>query len=128
MQKYTQLTCEQRYHIYLLNKQGYNQTFIAKSMGRNKSTISSKLFLLKELPVLFIKIERGFGSFLTFTTKNKSFLWVYLSDWIIYKNKIKILDCENDYDYSNVLNIYHNSLFLDSHHKCNTQLVDQRVY
>jgi hypothetical protein len=33
MQKYTQLTCEQRYHIYLLNKQGYNQTFIAKSMG-----------------------------------------------------------------------------------------------
>jgi hypothetical protein len=29
----------QRCHIYLLNKQGYNQTFIAKSMGRNKSTI-----------------------------------------------------------------------------------------
>jgi hypothetical protein len=29
------LTYEQRYHIYLLNKQGYNQTFIAKSMGRN---------------------------------------------------------------------------------------------
>jgi hypothetical protein len=26
MQKYTQLTYEQRYHIYLLNKQGYNQT------------------------------------------------------------------------------------------------------
>ncbi|CAC9524984.1 hypothetical protein, partial [uncultured Gammaproteobacteria bacterium] len=25
MQKYTQLTYEQRYHIYLLNKQGYNQ-------------------------------------------------------------------------------------------------------
>jgi hypothetical protein len=25
--------------LYLLNKQGYNQTFIAKSMGRNKSTI-----------------------------------------------------------------------------------------
>jgi hypothetical protein len=33
MQKYTQLTYEQRYHIYLLNKQGYNQTFIAKSIG-----------------------------------------------------------------------------------------------
>jgi IS30 family transposase len=33
----------QRYHIYLLNKQGYNQTFIAKSMGRNKSTISREL-------------------------------------------------------------------------------------
>ncbi|CAB5501497.1 hypothetical protein AZO1586I_819 [Bathymodiolus thermophilus thioautotrophic gill symbiont] len=30
MQKYTQLTCEQRYHVYLLNKQGHNQTFIAK--------------------------------------------------------------------------------------------------
>ena len=43
MQKYTQLTCEQRYHIYLLNKQGYSQTFIAKSMGRNKSTISREL-------------------------------------------------------------------------------------
>jgi IS30 family transposase len=43
MQKYTQLACEQRYHIYLLNKQGYNQTFIAKSMGRNKSTISREL-------------------------------------------------------------------------------------
>ena len=43
MQKYTQLTYEQRYHIYLLNKQGYNQTFIAKSMGRNKSTISREL-------------------------------------------------------------------------------------
>ena len=33
MQKYTQLTYEQRYHIYLLNKQVYNQTFIAKSKG-----------------------------------------------------------------------------------------------
>ena len=43
MQKYTQLTYEQRYHIYLLNKQGYNQTFIAKSMDRNKSTISREL-------------------------------------------------------------------------------------
>ena len=43
MQKYTQLTYEQRYHIYLLNKQGYNQTFIAKSMGRNKSIISREL-------------------------------------------------------------------------------------
>ncbi len=43
MKKYTQLTREQRYHIYLLNKQGYNQTFITKSMGRGKSTISRKL-------------------------------------------------------------------------------------
>ncbi|CAB5506942.1 hypothetical protein [uncultured Gammaproteobacteria bacterium] len=43
MKKYTQLTCEQRYHTYLLNKQGYSQTFIAKSMGRNKSTISREL-------------------------------------------------------------------------------------
>ncbi|VVH55114.1 hypothetical protein BAZOLSSOX_514, partial [uncultured Gammaproteobacteria bacterium] len=25
MQKYTQLTYEQRYHIYLLNSQGFNQ-------------------------------------------------------------------------------------------------------
>ncbi|SFV88150.1 hypothetical protein MNB_SUP05-SYMBIONT-5-437 [hydrothermal vent metagenome] len=37
------MTCEQRYPIYLLNKQGYNQTFIAKSMGRDKSTISRAL-------------------------------------------------------------------------------------
>ncbi|CAC9439527.1 hypothetical protein BSPLISOX_1185 [uncultured Gammaproteobacteria bacterium] len=74
--------------------------------------VNSKLFLLKELPVLFIKIERGFGSFLTFTTKNKSFLWVYLSDWIIYKNKIKILDCEDDYDYSNVLNYMKGELLI----------------
>ena len=29
--------------ICLLKKQGYNQTFIAKSMGRNKSTISREL-------------------------------------------------------------------------------------
>jgi IS30 family transposase len=43
MKKYTQLTREQRYPIYLLNKQGYNQTFIAKSMDRNKSTISREL-------------------------------------------------------------------------------------
>jgi IS30 family transposase len=43
MQKYTQLTYEQRYHIYLLNKQGYNQTFIAKSINRSKSTISREL-------------------------------------------------------------------------------------
>ncbi|CAB5498362.1 hypothetical protein AZO1586I_321 [Bathymodiolus thermophilus thioautotrophic gill symbiont] len=43
MQKYTQLTYEQRYHIYLLNKQGHNQTFIAKSMNRSKSTISREL-------------------------------------------------------------------------------------
>jgi hypothetical protein len=46
------------------------------------------------------------------TTKNKSFLWVYLSDWIIYKNKIKILDCENDYDYSNVLNYMKGELLI----------------
>ena len=43
MKKYTQLTCEQRYHIYLLHKQGYSQTFIAKSMNRDKSTISREL-------------------------------------------------------------------------------------
>ena len=49
MQKYTQLTYEQGYHIYLLNKQVYNQTFIAKSMGRNKSTISREFKILKPL-------------------------------------------------------------------------------
>ncbi|CAC9522561.1 Mobile element protein [uncultured Gammaproteobacteria bacterium] len=43
MQKYTQLTYEQRYHIYLLNKQEYNQTFVAKSINRSKSTISREL-------------------------------------------------------------------------------------
>jgi IS30 family transposase len=43
MKKYTQLTYEQRYHIYLLNKQGYSQTFIAKSLNRDKSTISREL-------------------------------------------------------------------------------------
>ena len=43
MKKYTQLTYEQRYHIYLLHKQGYSQTSIAKSMNRNKSTIAREL-------------------------------------------------------------------------------------
>ncbi|WP_138146798.1 helix-turn-helix domain-containing protein [Bathymodiolus heckerae thiotrophic gill symbiont] len=37
------MTCEQRYHIYLLKKQGYSQTFIANSMGRSNSTISREL-------------------------------------------------------------------------------------
>jgi hypothetical protein len=36
MQKYTQLTYEQRYHIYLLNKQVYNQTFIGGHGGLRK--------------------------------------------------------------------------------------------
>jgi hypothetical protein len=33
MQKYTQLTYEQRYHIYLLNKQGHNQTYFLYSLN-----------------------------------------------------------------------------------------------
>ncbi|WP_138146010.1 helix-turn-helix domain-containing protein [Bathymodiolus heckerae thiotrophic gill symbiont] len=37
------MTCEQKYHIYLLKKQGYSQTFIANSIGRSKPTISREL-------------------------------------------------------------------------------------
>ncbi|WP_139683134.1 hypothetical protein [thiotrophic endosymbiont of Bathymodiolus puteoserpentis (Logatchev)] len=58
------------------------------------------------LPISFVKIEKGVGSFLTFTTKNeKKTLWIYLSDWIIYKKNKKILDCENknNIDFLNVL-------------------------
>jgi IS30 family transposase len=41
--KYTQLTYQQRDHIYRLNKQGYSQAFMVKSMNRNKSTMSRTL-------------------------------------------------------------------------------------
>lgn len=60
--------------------------------------VNEQLLLLNNiLPILFVKIEKGVGSFLTFTSKDeRETLWIYLSDWVIYKNKKKILDCENE--------------------------------
>lgn len=43
MKNYAQLTHEQRYHIYALNKTGYTQVAIAKEVGVHKSTISREL-------------------------------------------------------------------------------------
>lgn len=43
MESYTQLTREQRYQIYALNKKGHNQTEIAAVVGVHKSTISREL-------------------------------------------------------------------------------------
>jgi len=40
---YTQLTQEQRYHIWALKKAGYKQTSIAQQVGVHKSTISREL-------------------------------------------------------------------------------------
>jgi IS30 family transposase len=40
---YTQLTQEQRYHIWALKKAGFNQTNIAQEVGMHKSTISREL-------------------------------------------------------------------------------------
>ena len=40
---YTQLTQEQRYHIWALQKAGFNQTDIAQQVGVHKSTISREL-------------------------------------------------------------------------------------
>jgi len=40
---YTQLTQEQRYHIWALKKAGFNQTDIAHQVGVHKSTISREL-------------------------------------------------------------------------------------
>ncbi len=36
MKQNTQLAQEERYQIYALNKAGYNQTDIAKQLGRHK--------------------------------------------------------------------------------------------
>ena len=43
MRGYTQLTQEERYQIYILNKAEYNQTEIAELLERDKSTISREL-------------------------------------------------------------------------------------
>jgi IS30 family transposase len=43
MQKYTHLTKEQRYHIYLMKKQGISLRTIAKNMDRSTSTISREI-------------------------------------------------------------------------------------
>lgn len=43
MMKYQQLTLEQRYIISHLRKQGFNQSEIARQMGRHRSTISREL-------------------------------------------------------------------------------------
>jgi len=43
MRGYTQLTQEERYQIYILNKAEYNQAEIAELLERDKSTISREL-------------------------------------------------------------------------------------
>ena len=43
MNTYKQLTQEQRYFIYQLNKIDFNQTEIASEIGVNKSTVSREL-------------------------------------------------------------------------------------
>lgn len=43
MKKYTQLTQEERYHIYALKKSGESQSDIAKELGRHRSTIGREL-------------------------------------------------------------------------------------
>ena len=43
MQKYTQLTDKERYHIYLMKKQEYSLRYIAKTMDRDVSTVSREL-------------------------------------------------------------------------------------
>ena len=43
MQAYTQLTYNQRYHIYTFMKAGFCQTEIAETIGVDKSTISREL-------------------------------------------------------------------------------------
>ncbi len=43
MRNYSQLTLEQRYVIYTLHLQDYNQTKIAELIGVHKSTVSREL-------------------------------------------------------------------------------------
>ncbi len=43
MKSYTHLTEHERYHINVMNKQNCPLTEIAKTMGRNKSTISREI-------------------------------------------------------------------------------------
>jgi transposase, IS30 family len=43
MKKYTQLAEQERYHIYLMRKQGFSLRFIAITMNRSVSTISREI-------------------------------------------------------------------------------------
>lgn len=45
MERYTRITLEEREKIYLLKKENYSQSEIAKKLGRHKSTISRELSL-----------------------------------------------------------------------------------
>jgi transposase, IS30 family len=43
MKKYTQLAEQERYHIYLMKKQGFSLRFIAITINRSVSTISREI-------------------------------------------------------------------------------------
>jgi len=61
MRGYTQLTQEERYQIYILNKAEYCQTEIAELLERDKSTISRELRRnrVKQSPNTATQIEKA---------------------------------------------------------------------
>jgi IS30 family transposase len=50
MKRYKRISYEERVKIYIFNISGYNQTIIAKILGRHKSTISNELKRCREDP------------------------------------------------------------------------------
>jgi IS30 family transposase len=78
MKKYTQLTEQERYHIYLMRKQNFSLTGIAKTMNRHKSTISRELKRNQGLKGYRYKQANSFAK-TRHQTKNK---FIKLSDEI----------------------------------------------
>ena len=58
MKKYNRITLKERENIYKLLQTNHNQTFIAKQLGRNKSSISRELARCNSDPIGYIP-DRG---------------------------------------------------------------------
>ena len=85
MKKYTRISLEEREKIYLLQKQNFNITSIAKELGRNKSNISKELKRCDNDHLGYIP-DRAHAMYKNGLARNKAlFLDKKLQDYVISK-------------------------------------------
>lgn len=85
MKKYTRISLEEREKIYLLQKQGVDINFIAKTLGRHRSNIYKELKRCKDDPLGYIP-DRADAMYKAGLSRNKSlFLDKNLQDYVISK-------------------------------------------
>ena len=85
MSEYTRISLEEREKIYLLQKQNFNITSIARELGRNKSNISRELKRCANDPLGYMP-DRAHAMYRVGLTRNKLlFLDKKLQDYVISK-------------------------------------------